>query len=139
MQVTIDKEDLAPHPSSLVSDPGPTRCIDSGVRRLEGAQAPSSNSRITPHPSLRAAGGVALALFAAASLAQSYPSRPIRVIVPNTAGSATDIAARIVAQRLAESMGQQTVIDNRAGATGQIAMEIAAKAVPDGYTLIVAV
>jgi len=86
--------------------------------------------------------GAMLALAAGASLAptaaQPYPSRPVRVIVPNTAGAAQDIAARIVAQRLSESMGQQTVVDNRAGATGQIGMEIAAKAVPDGYTLIFA-
>ena len=94
-------------------------------------------SSLIPHPSLRAAGGVALALFAAASLAQPYPSRPIRIIVPNTAGSATDIATRIVAQRLAESVGQQTVVDNRAGASGQIGHEITAAAVPDGYTLLV--
>ena len=69
---------------------------------------------------------------------QTYPSRPIRIIVPNTAGSAQDIAARLVAQRLADSIGQQTVVDNRAGATGVIGMDITAKAVPDGYTLVVA-
>ncbi len=83
-------------------------------------------------------------LLAGASVAQtressnSYPSRPIRVIVPNSAGSAQDIVARLVAQRLADSMGQQTVVDNRPGATGVIGMEITAKSVPDGYTLVVA-
>lgn len=93
---------------------------------------------------LPAAAGVAVALVTGASLAQvredakSYPSRPIRVIVPNTAGAAQDIAARLVAQRLTDSMGQQTVVDNRAGATGMIGMDIAAKSVPDGYTLLVA-
>jgi tripartite-type tricarboxylate transporter receptor subunit TctC len=91
-----------------------------------------------------AAAGAAIALFASASLAQpgadakSYPVRPIRIIVPNTAGAAQDIAARLVAQRLADSMGQQTVVDNRAGATGVIGMDITAKAAPDGYTLVVA-
>ncbi len=55
----------------------------------------------------------------------------------NTAGAAQDIVARLVAQRLAESLGQQTVVDNRPGATGQIGMEITSKAMPDGYTLIV--
>src|SRR5262245_49681432 len=78
-----------------------------------------------------------LFLLAGAALAQPYPSRPIRIIVPNTAGSATDIATRIVAQRLTDSMGQQTVVDNRAGASGIIGHEIAASAVPDGYTLLV--
>src|SRR6185369_10031143 len=83
------------------------------------------------------------ALVAGTAFAQTkedpkfYPSRPIRVIVGNTAGAAQDIVARLVAQRLAESMGQQTVVDNRAGATGQIGMEITSKSLPDGYTLIV--
>jgi tripartite-type tricarboxylate transporter receptor subunit TctC len=83
------------------------------------------------------------ALVAGAAFAQtkedskSYPSKPIRVIVGNTAGAAQDIVARLVAQRLAEGLGQNTVVDNRPGATGQIGMEITSKAVPDGYTLIV--
>lgn len=86
------------------------------------------------------AGGAVLALLAGASFAQTagqpYPSRPIRVIVPNTPGSATDIATRIVATRLAESIGQQTVVDNRAGASGIIGHEIAMQAAPDGYTVL---
>jgi len=66
---------------------------------------------------------------------KSYPSRPIRVVVGNTAGAAQDIVARLFAQRLAENMGQQTVVDNRPGATGQIGMEITAKSAPDGYNI----
>lgn len=83
----------------------------------------------------------ATALVTGAAFAQtreaskSYPSRPIRVIVGNTAGAAQDIVARLIAQRLAEGLGQQTVVDNRPGATGQIGMEITWKAPPDGYTL----
>src|SRR5262245_52967132 len=84
---------------------------------------------------------VLMALVAGACLAQSaqqaYPSRPVRIIVPNTAGSATDIATRLIATRLAESMGQQTVVDNRAGASGAIGHEITVSALPDGYTLLV--
>jgi tripartite-type tricarboxylate transporter receptor subunit TctC len=86
---------------------------------------------------------IAMALMAGAAFAQTredpknYPSRPIRVIVGNTAGAAQDIVARLVAQRLAEGLGQNTVVDNRPGATGQIGMEITWKAVPDGYTLTV--
>src|SRR5262245_49821133 len=99
----------------------------------------------TPHEKrlLPAVVGTGLALLAGVSLAQtgagqqSYPARPIRIIVANTAGSATDIATRLIAQRLTDSMGQQTVVDNRAGASGIIGHEIAASAVPDGYTLLV--
>jgi tripartite-type tricarboxylate transporter receptor subunit TctC len=66
---------------------------------------------------------------------KAYPSRPIRVVVGNTAGAAQDIVARLFAQRLAENVGQQTVVDNRPGATGQIGMEITAKSAPDGYNI----
>jgi tripartite-type tricarboxylate transporter receptor subunit TctC len=77
-----------------------------------------------------------VALVPALVCAQPYPSRPIRVIVPTSAGSANDFTARAVGQRMTESWGQQIVIDNRAGAGGIIAHEIAAKSAPDGYTLI---
>ena len=66
----------------------------------------------------------------------SYPSRPIRVTVPNPAGGPTDFTARAIAQRMTEVWGQQIIIDNRGGAGGIIAHEIAARAAPDGYTLI---
>ena len=82
-----------------------------------------------------AAAAAAFASVTASS--QSYPVRPIRIIVPNTAGSATDIATRLIAQRLTDSMGQQIVVDNRAGASGQIGHEVAMNATPDGYTLLV--
>jgi len=65
-----------------------------------------------------------------------YPNRPIRIIVPGSAGSANDFTARAIAQRLTDAWGQQMVIDNRTGAGGIIAHELAAKATPDGYTLI---
>ncbi len=68
--------------------------------------------------------------------AQSYPSKPIRVLVPFAAGSGTDILARIVTEELRTAIGASFVIDNRAGASGQIATELAAKANPDGYTLL---
>ncbi len=75
-------------------------------------------------------------LFAAD--AANYPDRPIRMVVPNAPGSSVDTLSRIVAQKLTEVIGQQIVVDNRAGAGGVIGMEIAKHASPDGYTMIAA-
>ncbi len=77
----------------------------------------------------------AASLTAASAAAQSYPGKSVRVIVPFAAGGATDIVARVVAQKLGETWGQQVVVDNRAGAGGNIGGELAAKSAPDGYTL----
>jgi len=77
-------------------------------------------------------------MFAVApAMAQEYPARPVRILVPYGPGGATDIIARIVAQRLTGSMGQTFLVENRPGANGNIALEAAAKAPPDGYTLLV--
>lgn len=84
--------------------------------------------------------GFAGATIAAASVptvqAQSYPTRPVRVLVPFTAGSQTDITTRVIAQKLTESWGQQVVIDNRGGAGGTVGVGIVAEATPDGYNLL---
>ncbi len=74
----------------------------------------------------------------AADATKDYPNRPIRLIVPNAAGSSVDTLSRIVAAKLGDVLGQQIVVDNRAGAGGIIGMEIAKGANPDGYTLITA-
>ena len=65
-----------------------------------------------------------------------YPDKPVRIVVPFIAGSAPDVAARQVAQRLTASLGQQFIIDNKPGAAGNIGAEVAARAAPDGYTLM---
>jgi tripartite-type tricarboxylate transporter receptor subunit TctC len=79
----------------------------------------------------------ALALFPALSLAQGgYPNRPIKVVVPFAPGGASDFVGRIMQPRLAELLGQQIVIENRGGAAGSIGVEVAARAAPDGYTVL---
>src|SRR5687767_1446934 len=85
---------------------------------------------------------VALASFAtqhafSADAARNYPERPIRLIMPNAPGSSTDTMGRIAAAKLGAALGQQLVVDNRAGAGGSIGMEMGKNATPDGYTLIV--
>ena len=75
--------------------------------------------------------------IASAQTADNYPSRPIRLIVPVPPGGSTDALARIISVRLGESLHQQIVIDNRAGAGGNIAMGVAAKSTPDGHVLLI--
>lgn len=78
----------------------------------------------------------ALALAASTSAAQGYPSKPLRIVIPFTPGSASDILARLIAPKLIESWGQQVVVDNRPSAGGTVAGEIVARATPDGHTLM---
>ncbi len=75
--------------------------------------------------------------FPAAAPAQAYPAKPIRFVVPAPPGGGTDTVARIVGQKLSSAVGQPVVIDNRAGASGNIAARLVAGAIPDGYTLFV--
>lgn len=82
---------------------------------------------------------VAALLAAAAAIAQQdFPNRPLRMIVPWPPGQATDLVGRVMAQKMSDVLGQQIVIDNRAGAGGMIGTDLAAKAAPDGYTLLAA-
>lgn len=70
--------------------------------------------------------------------AQAYPTRPVRLIIPYATGGSADFVGRILAQKLTDALGQQVLPDNRAGANGNIGVELAAKANPDGYTLVLA-
>ena len=79
----------------------------------------------------------AFCLGMAAAVAQSYPSRPVRIIVPQSPGASTDITARLVAQGLNEAFKQPVIVDNRPGSSGIAGTELVARAAPDGYTLMV--
>jgi tripartite-type tricarboxylate transporter receptor subunit TctC len=81
---------------------------------------------------------VALAVSCSAVAAQTYPTRPVTLIVPFPAGGGVDAVARIVAEKLGSGLGQQVIIDNRGGVAGVIGMRVAAKAAPDGYTIVMA-
>ena len=75
-------------------------------------------------------------LHAASALAQPYPNRPVKIVVPYPAGQGTDVAARFLAQQLAKQIGQNVIVENRAGAAGNIGAQFAAKSANDGYTLL---
>ena len=81
------------------------------------------------------AAALAVTLCAGQALAQDYPTKPVRLIVPFPAGGSSDVVARFIAQGLSEKMGQQFVVENRAGAGGNLGTDAVAKAAPDGYTL----
>jgi len=81
---------------------------------------------------------IAIAAFAGTALAQSYPNKTIRMVIPFAAGGNTDIIGRIFAPKMAEILGQQIIIDNRGGAGGTIGTEVVKRAAPDGYTILMA-
>jgi tripartite-type tricarboxylate transporter receptor subunit TctC len=79
---------------------------------------------------------IAALLAPSPAAAQSWPAKPIRLIVPSPPGDGSDLMARAVGAKLSEALGQQVVVDNRPGAGGRLGTELAAKGAPDGYTLI---
>ncbi len=85
-----------------------------------------------------AMGGIAAATLSAGASAQEFPTRPITIVCPFGPGTANDIIARQIAQQMTATLGQGVIVDNRAGATGNIATELVAKSRPDGYTLLIA-
>ena len=84
----------------------------------------------------RLSAGLLAAAFAAPALAQSYPAKPVRIVVPYPPGGPNDIVARTVGQKLSEQLGQPVIVDNKPGASGNIGAESVAKSPPDGYTLL---
>src|ERR1700737_4422388 len=87
---------------------------------------------------VRAASFAAAMVLCAGALAQAYPNRPIKVVVPYPPGGGTDVVARIVTQKIATILNTPIVVDNRAGAGGNIGTEVVARSPADGYTLLVA-
>src|SRR5215472_18190907 len=84
----------------------------------------------------RAVAVLLLSLLTAAAVAQDYPNKPIRFIVPYPPAGGTDVVARILSEPLGRVLGQPIIIDNRGGAAGNLGTDIAAKAAPDGYTIL---
>lgn len=85
---------------------------------------------------LRPGLAVLLSVWSLAALAQTWPERPIRVVVPFSAGGSVDVIARVIADKVGAALGQPIVVENRLGAGGVIGTEVVAKAPPDGYTLL---
>src|SRR5215475_3591028 len=79
--------------------------------------------------------GVALIALAGSAAAQTFPTKPIKVIVPYPPGDAADILARLIGPKVSERLGQQMVVENRPGASGQIGLEVLKNSAPDGYTI----
>src|SRR5262249_21362327 len=102
------------------------------VPRKRQRRYPMRTMRLT----LLAASALVLA-FGAAALAQEYPTKPVRLIIPFPPGGSNDVVGRMVATQLGERLGKQVVVDNRGGAGGVLGTEVAASAAPDGYTLLV--
>ncbi|WPH14864.1 Bug family tripartite tricarboxylate transporter substrate binding protein [Variovorax paradoxus] len=95
-----------------------------------------SSSRSLRNPARRALLALALPLMAGAAFAQAWPAKPITFVVPFPPGGPTDVATRIVAQKMSQGLKQNILVDNRSGASGTIGAAVAAKAAPDGYTFV---
>jgi len=95
--------------------------------------------RISRRSAVAAVLGLGLAAGGSGALAQAYPAKPIRLVVPYPAGGGTDIMARILATQLAQNWGQPVLVDNKPGASGMLGNDIVAKAAPDGYTVLVSI
>jgi len=90
------------------------------------------------NPSVRVCTAILMAVWTSGAFAQAYPVKPIRIVVPFSAGGPADITTRTIAPRLTELLGQPIVVDNRAGANGVIGADNVIKSPPDGYSLLMA-
>ena len=122
---------LPPGLAGIANDLKPS--ISQGIRKENEERAVKLCRRRFLH---LAAGAAALPAVSRLSWAQAYPTRPVRLIVPSSPGSSTDILARLMGQWLSERLGQSFVIENRSGAASNIATEAVVRASPDGYTLL---
>jgi tripartite-type tricarboxylate transporter receptor subunit TctC len=120
-----------------LADDGDERPMGSGYRQFRRCRHGADGMILRRRQLLRlAAGAAALSTLSHIAKAQSYPTRPIRMVVGFAAGSAPDIAARLMAQWLSERLGQQIIVDNRPGAASNVATETVVRAPPDGYLLL---
>src|SRR5262249_12835512 len=108
-------------------------CRSSALRKARAEEAVNLRRRQFLH---LAAGVAALPVVPRIARAQTYPSRPVRIIVPFAPGGSGDYVARLIAEYLTRSLGQQIVVENRTGAGGMLGVEMAAKSPPDGHTFI---
>ena len=97
-----------------------------------------TRSRLIATLCIAGAAGTVLAQATSTGSGQAYPAKPIRMMIGFPPGGGTDIIGRIVAQKLSEALGQQIIVDNRGGASGQLAAELVSRAAPDGYTIMMA-
>jgi len=116
---------------------GETACAwGAGGREIESRRPDQFNPLSKTIVRLSSICAAALAFAAMSTLAQGYPARPVKIVVPFAAGGVADITARVLSQKMSEAMGQQVLVENRPSAGGIVASEAVAKADPDGYTLL---
>src|SRR3954470_19874875 len=108
-----------------------------GARHQERETARSGGNPMRRFVLVAAAAFATFAGTGTAALAQAWPTKPIRVVVPLTPGSASDVMGRVVADQLSQQLGQPIIVENRPGAGNTIGMSAVAKSEPDGYTLLV--
>src|SRR2546423_4967253 len=136
----ILEEEAAARASTRAQRPRPTMATSMGLSGMPtGYHRPTTRRNAMRRRFLAAlAGAAALAWFhsAVAAEADDYPKRPVKIIVPQSAGSSNDTLTRILAVYLGEELGQNVVIENQAAASGLLGMEMGKNAAPDGYTLI---